>query len=213
MKWVLLVIGLLILLAALQVEHFTDTEFTNVTRPCTCPSSGPCVTSSCSAWESRVRAVAPINAVIPDYISVLAAFYDTVYVPADTKPSEAQVNTFLASSAGTVAGVDNSSIKTLIMDGFHIDVTGTAASREDKTQMFAPSEKNLAPRMGRDEVRTREEASYTGANPFLSTRFSEGDYAPVSQSGPLNPGEWEDPTVRWKGPRPASVCRCAENVM
>jgi hypothetical protein len=213
MKWVLLAIGLLILLAALQVEHFTDTEFTNVTRPCTCPSSGPCLTSSCSAWESRVRAIAPTNAITADYISVLAAFYDSVYVPADTKPTEAQVNTFLASSAGTVAGVSTSAVKTIIMDGFHIDETGTAASREEKTQMFKPSDLNLAPSMGRDEVRTRVEAGYTGANPFLSTRFSEGDYAPVTQSGPLNPGEWEDPTVRWKGPRPASVCRCAENVM
>jgi hypothetical protein len=143
----------------------------------------------------------------------LAAFYDSVYVPADTKPTESQVDTFLASSAGTVGGVDNSSMKTLIMDGFHIDVTGTAASREGKTQMFKPSDANLAPSMGRDEVRTREEEKYVSANPFPSIKFSEGDYAPTLQSKPLNPGEWEDGTVRWKGPRPASVCPCAENVM
>jgi hypothetical protein len=171
------------------------------------------VTSSCSAWESRVRVIAPTNAITADYISVLAAFYDSVYVPANTKPTEAQVDTFLASSAGTVAGVSTSAVKTIIMNGFHIDQRGTAASREEKTQMFKPSDLNLAPNMGRDEVRTREEERYVGANPFLSTRFSEGDYAPVTQSTPLHPGEWEDGTVRWKGPRPASVCRCAENVM
>lgn len=213
MTWVLVALALLLLLFVSQIEHFTDTEFTNVTRPCACPSSGPCIDSGCRAWESRVGAVAPSNAVMADYISVLAAFYDTVYVPAATKPTEAQVATFLASSAGTVAGVDASSMKTLIMDGFHIEKTGTAASREEKTQMFKPSDENLAPKDGRDQVRTREEDGYTPADSTISTRFSEGDYEPVTQSNPINPGMWNDGSKNWKGPRPASVCACAENVM
>jgi len=213
MTWVLIALALLLLLFISQVEHFTDTEFTNVTRPCACPSTGPCINSGCKAWESRVGAVAPSNAVVSDYIAVLAAFYDTVYVPSATKPTEAQVTTFLSSSAGTVAGVDSSSIKKLIMDGFHIDKTGTAAANEEKTQMFKPSDENLAPKDGRDEVRTREEDGYTPADSTISTRFAEGEYEPVTQSNPINPGMWNDGSKNWKGPRPASVCACAENVM
>jgi hypothetical protein len=216
MKWALLaVFGVLLLLALAfrRIEDFTDIEFSAVKRPCACPTSGSCMDSNCSAWESKVEAVAPSGAVTVDYIGVLAAFFDQVYDPATTKPTEAQVDTFLASSAGTVAGVDRSSVKQILMDAFHIDESGTAASREEKSQMFKPSEKNLAPRMGRDQVRTRAEDKYTGANPNPSTRFSEGNYAAVTQSKPLNPGEWNDGSKNWKGPRPASVCACAENVM
>lgn len=226
MKWALLAAVVLLLLAVLAIqttEYFVDTEFTSsgafgvptgVQDPCSCKDKAPgmCV-PACRVWESKVTAVAPSNAVVDDYIAVLSAFNNSVYKPASTKPTEAQVDTFLASSAGTVAGVDRASIKTIIMDGFHIEKTGTAASREDKTQMFKPSDENLAPDMGRDEVRTREEGGYTPANPVLSTRFSEGDYAPVKQTKPLNPGQWEDGTSLWKGPRPASVCPCAENIM
>jgi hypothetical protein len=158
-------------------------------------------------------AAAPNGYKASDYLAVLQAFFDSVYTPSGTKPTEAQVDTFLASSAGTVSGVDRASVKRIIIDGFHIDRSGTAASREEKTQMFKPSNANLAPDMGRDELRTRAEAGYSGANPSPSTRFSEGDYAPVQQSTPNKPGQWDDGSMLWKGPRPASVCPCAENIM
>ena len=214
MKWTLVfaLVILVILVLATSTEPFVDTEFTpRISRPCVC--NGPACPASCKSWESKVKARAPSNAETGSYIAVLAAFYDTVYNPAKTKPTEARVNTFLASPAGTVAGVDRSSIKTILMDGFRISASGTAASREEKSQMFVPSDLNLAPKMGRDEVRTRQEDRYTGANQTISTKFSEGDYEPVTQSDPLNPGQWEDGSMQWKGPRPASVCPCAENVM
>jgi hypothetical protein len=223
MKWALLaVFGILFLLIALRgVENFVDSEFTSggvgvstaVQRPCACPTSGVCGDSNCSAWESKVDAVAPSGAVSADYIGILAAFFDQVYDPATIKPTEAQVDAFLASSSGSKAGVDTPSVKRIIMDAFKIDESGTAASREAKSQNFVPDNVSLAPKMGRDEVRTRVEDKYTGANPNPSTRFSEGNYAPVTQSKPLNPGEWNDGSKNWKGPRPASVCACAENVM
>ena len=219
MKRALLVAIVLLLVAvfvAQTTEYFTDTEFTNVKRPCLCTGqvcpTGCSVTVSTS-WTSRIDALAATGYVVADYIAVLAAFYDTVYVPAATKPTEAQVDTFLASSAGTVAGVDRAAVKTILMDGFHIESSGTAASREEKSQMFKPSNANLAPSMGRDELRTRTEDGYTPADPHASTRFSEGAYAPVTQTNPINPGQWEDGSTMWKGPRPASVCPCAENIM
>ena len=144
---------------------------------------------------------------------MLAAFYDTVYNPAETKPTAAQVDTFLASSAGTVAGVDTPSVKRIIMDAFHIDSGISAAVSEMKSQNFSPDKALLEDKMARDEVRTREEEKYNPAVPQTSSRFSEGDYAPVTQTKPIHPGQWDDGSTTWKGSRPASVCACAENVM
>jgi hypothetical protein len=215
MKWVYLLAGGLILLICLFArERFVDTEFKSggvgvsksVEKPCMCPLSGPCLDSNCKAWESKVSAQAPSSADRAAYISVLANFYDTIYTPSPTKPTEAQVDTFLASSAGTVNGVDIPSLKRILVDGFHIDRSSTAAQREEKTQMFKPSEENLAPKMGVDQVRHRKEKEYVGATPVVSTMFSEGPYAPVTQTEPLN-------ASRWEGPRPAAVYPSAENVI
>ena len=213
MKWALLalIVGLLLSSLALHTtEYFVDPD-QEIKQPCPCTSEA--CPPACRAWKSKIEAAAPSNAVTADYLAVLRAFFDTVYSPSGTKPTEAQVDTFLASSAGTVAGVDRAAVKRIIIDGFNIDESGTAASREEKTQMFKPSNANLAPDMGRDELRTRAEAGYSGANPTPSTRFSEGDYAPVQQSMPNKPGQWDDGSMLWKGPRPASVCPCAENIM
>ena len=221
MKWALLALLVVFLVLLITgTERFVDTEFTSggvtgtataVQRPCSC--SGVACESKCRAWESKVNAVAPTGAVTSDYITVLAAFYDTVYEPATTKPTEAQVDTFLASSAGTVSGVNVPALKRILMDGFHIDSGMTAAAGEYASQNFAPNTAILEDKMGRDEVRTRTERRYTPAVSKSSTRFSEGDYAPVSQTNPIYPGQWDDGSTTWKGPRPASVCACAENIM
>jgi len=224
MRWVALAAAGLVLFLVyviLNTEHFTDTEFTTVTQPCFCPTGSDMSVQarsyscdpSCAAWYSKVEAVAPRGSETRDYVTVLRAFYDGVYKPSPEKPTESKVDTFLASSAGTVAGVDVPSVKRILMAGFHIESSGTAAQNEDASQKFKPSDANLAPRMGRDELRTREEGGYTGANPSSSTVFSEGNYAPPPQTQPNKPGEWDDGTMLWKGPRPASVCPCAENIM
>ena len=161
-----------------------------------------------------MNAAAPTGAVSGDYISVLAAFFDTVYDPAETKPTEAQVDTFLASSAGTVAGVNVPAVKRILMDGFHIDSGMTAAQSEYASQNFKPDTALLEDKMARDEVRTRTADKYKPAVPKLSTRFSEGDYAPVTQTKPLHPNEEKDGKSKsWRGVRPASVPASAENVM
>jgi hypothetical protein len=221
MKWALLALGVLLVVLLLRsTEHFKDPEYTNGTRPCFCPTNDQSLPSaaqpcdpSCAAWDSKIEALAPIGANNSDYVTVLQAFYDQVYVPTPSRPTEAQVNTFLASPAGTVAGVDNAAVKRIMMNAFHIQGSLTAAQSEEASQNFKPVDADLAPEMGRDEVRTRKEDQYVAANPKPSTRLSEGDYAPVTQSKPLNPGQWEDGSTMWKGPRPASVCPCAENIM
>lgn len=223
MKWALLALLFVFLMLVISgTERFVDTEFksggatgvaTSVTRPCEC-SSGKMCESKCQAWESKVNAHAPSGAITKDYISVLDAFYDTVYNPATTKPTEKQVNTFLGSSAGTVAGVDLPSLKRMIMDGFHIDSETTAAAGELASQKFIPDDSILEDIMARDEVRTRTEGDYTPAVPKSSTRFSEGDYAPVTQTSPIHPDQEDDSgSTSWKGVRPASVPASAENVI
>jgi hypothetical protein len=223
MKWALLAgLGLVVLLvlAVHNTEYFVDTEFrsggttgtaTAVTRPCVC--SGPTCPSACRAWESKVTANAPSGAVTADYISVLAAFFDTVYDPATTKPTAAQVNTFLASSAGTVAGVDVPSVRRIIMDAFRIESGVTSVVSELAGQNFVPEAALLEDKMARDEVRTRAEKQYKPAVPKSSTQFSEGPYAPITQTNPNYPGDWDDGSTTWKGVRPASVCPCAENIV
>ena len=224
MKWALLaalVVAAFLIWTVVSTERFVDKEFksggttgvaTAVTKPCAC--SGSTCSSDCMAWESKVKAIAPSGAITTDYISVLAAFYDTVYNPAETKPTAAQVDTFLASSAGTVAGVDTPSVKRIIMDAFHIDSGISAAVSEMKSQNFSPDKALLEDKMARDEVRTREEEKYNPAVPQTSSRFSEGDYAPVTQTKPIHPNEENDGgSTSWKGVRPASVPASAENVM
>ena len=210
-----LLLLLIAVFAAQTTEYFTDPD-QPVSRPCQCTGTWcppKCNMASSRSWKSKMDAQAPMGYVADDYIAVLTAFYDTVYDPAGVKPTEAQVNTFLASSAGTVSGVDRSVVKEIILDAFHLDRVGTAASREEKSQMFKPSDENLAPDMGRDELRTRAEDDYNPANVTPSTKFSEGNYAPIKQTKPTNPGQWDDGSMLWKGPRPASVCPCAENIM
>jgi hypothetical protein len=221
MKWALLaLLGVLLVFVLTSTERFVDTEFksggttgdaTAVQKPTPC--SGTVCSASSRAWESKVNAIAPTGAVTSDYIGVLAAFYDTVYNPATTKPTEAQVDTFLASSDATVSGVNIPALKRIIMDGFHIDSSTTAAANEYASQNFKPDTAILEDKMGRDEVRTRGEGGYNPAVSKSSTRFSEGDYAPVTQTNPIYPGQWDDGSTTWKGPRPASVCACAENIM
>jgi len=222
MKWVFIaVVAVIFLLAWFRsTERFVDTEFKSggvtgtpsaVTKPCVC--SGSTCPSDCKAWESKVTAIAPSNAVVSDYISVLAAFYDTVYNPSTTKPTAAQVDTFLASPAGTVSGVDISSLRRIIMDGFHIESGTTTVTSELASQNFIPEASLLEDKMAVDEIGVRKENTYTPAVSKSSTRFSEGDYAPVTQTNPIYPGQWDDGSTTWKGPRPASVCACAENIM
>lgn len=185
--WILLVLVVLLFLHGCR-EYFTDREFTNVTRPCGCPSEGGCP-PGCSSWQSKITSIAPSTgtsqSTAAPYVPILQSFYDTVYVPATDKPTEAQVDTFVSSS-GTV--VDSGSLKTIIMDAFHIDPkVGKAASGASEKGAFTPSGR-LQPPDGRDEVYGyQEQASYYPTDMSDASRHSEGTYAPVHQTTPRRP--------------------------
>jgi hypothetical protein len=82
--WILVAVAILLFLYTLR-ESFTDTEFTNVTRP----------SLEDGAWRSKIDDQVAIGANDADYIKALQAFYDNVYKPAAVKPTTADIETFL----------------------------------------------------------------------------------------------------------------------
>jgi hypothetical protein len=181
--YALLAVAVLLLLKSVH-ESFKDTEYLNVFEPCECPATGTCPTA-CKSWESQITAIAPSTGTSRDtaaaYIPTLKAFYNTVYEPAAAKPTEAMVTAFLNSHPST--GTDPGSMKQIIMNGFHIE---SATGKTDTGKgLFTPSAA-LQPSNGRDEVygKLNEKPEYTPADSSISTQFSEGNYAPVSQTMP-----------------------------
>jgi hypothetical protein len=212
-----------LLLFALQFrEHYTDpnecttTGVTRDGRACVPKITRPSMQEP--RWLSKIDAEAPIGGNDADYIKVLQAFYDNVYVPATTRPTEADVEAFLKTPAGQVAGVDDKSLRKIIASGFNIERSGTVAAREEKETVttgalagFTGS--NLQPRDGVDQVRTRTESIYTPAD-SRSGETPEGIYAPVPQQArPRRPGYYDDKSISWTPNSFASVCECAKNVL
>ena len=74
--WILVAVAILLFIYTIR-ESFTDTEFTNVTRP----------SLEDGAWKSKIDAQVPIGSNDADYIKALQAFYDNVYKPAEVKPT------------------------------------------------------------------------------------------------------------------------------
>jgi len=153
---------------------------------------------------------------------VLQAFHDKVYVPSPTKPRDVDVEAFLKSPDAVVPGVDPSSLRRIITTGFRVDVSLTAAAREQQQAVttgalagFTGS--NLQPGNARDQVRTRTESIYVPAD-SRKGELPEGLYAPVLQTEPLRPGEFDNKSTSWTSIMPYSVCAagdwtCMKNVL
>jgi hypothetical protein len=163
----------LLLLAALlmmtSVEKFTEPtgSFAAVTRP-----------TANTLWTSKIAANTPFGADPAPYITALAAFYDSVYAPAESRPKEADVDRFVAVPHPST---DPAALKTIIMEAFHIDST----TKKDEKTVFEPSAALLAPKDGVNEVRTRMEDAYTPADttgPFNESPM--GSMAPTPQTIP-----------------------------
>jgi len=216
-------LAIALLLFALQFrEHYTDPEectVTGVTRDgkaCVPKITRPSMQDA--RWLSKIDAEAPIGGNDSDYIRVLQAFYDNVYVPATTRPTDTDVEVFLKTPAAQVAGVDDKSLRKIIASGFNIERTTTVAAREQQETVTTGAlagfrGSNLQPSNGIDEVRSRTESIYTPAD----SRFGEtpeGIYAPVPQQArPRRPGYQYDRSTSWSPNAFASVCDCAENVL
>lgn len=168
--------------------------------------SGPGLRPSKTAdWLSKIDAEAPIGGNDDDYLAVLQEFYDQVYKPArDANPDvfirDTQVKQFADSV--TRPGVDKEAIRKIITAGFAVERTGTAAAREQqqivKTGALAGfSGANLQPKMGVDEVRTRDEVPYVPADSRLGP-LPEGLYKPTEQQDePRREGTWDAKSTSW----------------
>ena len=164
---------LVALLVMTGVERFTEPPggFAAVTRP-----------DNSTLWSSKVVATTPFGSDVPPYIDALAAFYDKVYAPAPNRPKESDVDVFLATP---YPGTDPVSLKTIIMEAFHIDAAMGKAAGEEKQKKFEPSPRLLAPKDGVDQVRVRTEEEYVPADttgPFDEAPL--GTVAPTPQTVP-----------------------------
>ena len=192
-------------------ESFTDPEF-KVTRP----------VKGDPVWLNKIDAAAPLGGDDDTYIQVLQAFYDRVYAPSPTKPRDVDVEAFLKSPAATVPGIDPVSLRKIITNAFHIDLSLSAAAREQQqlvtTGALAGFEgKNLQPGNARDQVRDRTEAIYVPADSRKGD-LPEGLYAPTLQTEPLRPGELKHTSTSWTSVTPMSFCdegdsECMKNVL
>jgi hypothetical protein len=133
-------------------------------------------------WTSKVIATTPFGSDVPPYIDALAAFYDKVYAPAPNRPKESDVDVFLATP---YPGTDPESLKTIIMEAFHIDAAMGKAAGEAKQTKFEPSSRLLAPKDGVDQVRDRTEEEYKPTDtigPFDESPL--GTVSPTPQTVP-----------------------------
>ena len=204
--WILVAIALLFILTFR--ESFTDTEFTNVTRPSLDEGS----------WRSKIDAHAPLGGNDEDYIAVLQSFYDKVYNPSPTKPTIKDIEAFIAGPDVVGKPIDTIAIRKILSSAFHIESGITAAAKEEQQVKFKPS-KALEPSDGRDEVYNRTENEYRPSDTRIGL-LPEGQYAPVPQQlKPRRPGERDYNTTSWTPQLFYDVCvetktpGCEENVL
>ena len=182
MLWVLLALAVLVFALNLR-ESYTDPE-SPVNPPTPLPDG-----SIPSDWQSKIDAVAPIGGDDQAYFQAVRAFYTTVYVPAATKPTDRDVEAFLATAAANRPGVELPALRRLLTMSFRVQLVETAAVREEKQLQttgalagFVGS--NLQPGNARDGVYTRVESIYAPSDTRQSDRAAEGVYEDTEQTTP-----------------------------
>jgi hypothetical protein len=158
------------------------------------------------AWRSKIEAQVPIGATKSDYERSLQSFYDTIYSPMRTEnpgamPKDTQVEEFLTKQPTTI---DKNALRQIILSGFAIDRTTSAAAREEKQVKFNPSEA-LEPRDGVLETwRHRADTPYSPSDSRIG-ELPEGIYRPTTQQDtPRREGD-ACASTSWTGQRPYSL--------
>lgn len=207
-------VWILLLVAAVLVYWMTRRE-----RYVDVPGPGKRPSLDDPAWRSKIDAEAPIGGSDDDYVAALQAFYDRVYFPLRSKnesaaPKDTEVEEFLKTN--TFPNVSKDSLRQIILSGFAVDRTVSAAEREKKQVKFTPTEA-LQPRDGVDQVYgRRKEEVYTPADSRPALVFPEGQYNPTPQTEPVREGIWDDKSTSWSPQAFASVCEgdaCTQNVL
>ena len=160
-----------------------------------------------AAWRSKIDAQAPIGGNDDDYMAALQMFYDKVYFPLRSKnasaaPKDTEVEAFL--NANMFPNVSKDSLRQIILSGFAVDKTVSAAEREKKQVKFTPTEA-LQPRDGVDQVYgRRKEDAYVPADKRIGD-LPEGIYEPTFQTEPLRDEEMNTKSISWSPQTFASV--------
>lgn len=172
------------------------------------PGTRPSLTDA--GWRSKIDAQAPIGGNKADYEKALQSFYDTIYEPlrrenATGMPKDTQVEEFLNAQPSTI---DKNALRQIILSGFAIDRTISAAAREQKQVKFQPTEA-LQPRDGVLQTWKNVKQTYTPADSRIG-ELPEGVYKPTEQQpNPRREGIVDDKSASWTGQRPYSI---VENV-
>jgi hypothetical protein len=207
MLWLLFAIALLLFAFSFR-EMYQDPD-SPVTRP-----TGD--RKRDAAWYSKIDSTAPINSDDQAYIRVITRFYDEVYAPAETRPTQTDVDNFVNSlpppfnppenSVGTPNG-NHKAIKEIIETGFRVGREGTAAAREQAELVTTGAlagfkGENLQPSDGYDQVygyRTQE--LYIPADERPAVELPEGQYEQTKQYRPRRPGNPRPREASWTGVR------------
>lgn len=182
MLWVLLALALLVFALNLR-ETYVDPDS---------PVNPPVLTAGGkipSDWQSKIDAFAKLDANDMAYFRAIQAFYTTVYEPAETKPTDTDVEQFLAGTGAQIPGVDPVILRKLLASSFRVELTATAAAREEKQivttgALAGFTGSNLQPGNARDGVYTRVEDMYLPTDTAQSDRAAEGVYEDTSQTKP-----------------------------
>jgi hypothetical protein len=182
MLWVLLALALLVFALNLRETYVDPESPVNVPRL----TAGGKIPAD---WQSKIDAFSKLDANDMAYFRAIQAFHTTVYEPAQTKPTDADVEQFLAGTGAAIPGVDPVVLRKLLASAFRVQLSGTAAAREAKETVttgalagFTGS--NLQPGNARDEVYTRVEDMYLPTDTEKSDRAAEGVYEETSQTKP-----------------------------
>jgi hypothetical protein len=211
-EWLALIVFLILVGWTLH-ESFDDTPTpqanTKVTRP----------SLESADWKSKIDSQVPLGSNDEDYVRILQAFYDNVYMHTATGLTTNDIETFLKGPDVHGKPVDPGALRMIISSGFRIDPPSSAAAREEKQIKFVIDPEALEPKDGRDEVFTREEETYRPADTRIGD-LPEGRYAPVvQQPRPRRPGESNYKTTGWTQSLFYDVCSvtkkpgCEENVL
>jgi hypothetical protein len=202
--WILLLVAVGLLWMMRTREHYVEV-----------PGPGVRPSLNDASWRSKIDAQAPIGGNDEDYVAALQKFYDTVYKVkrpegATTSPKDTDVEAFL--TANTFPTVSKDSLRQIILSGFSIDRTESAAAREKKQVRFQPTEA-LQPRDGVDEVYGHNDQELYKPADSRTGPVPEGVYRATPQTEPSRPLDWDERSTSWSPPTVASVCKCAQNVL
>ena len=210
--WLLFAIAVALLVVMTLREHYVERDGPGL-RPSFEGAEG-------SAWRSKIDAQIPIGGSDDDYMRALQKFYDEIYSPMRTanktaSPKDTQVESFIDGLG--IPNISKDALRQIILSGFSIDRTQSAAAREQKQVKFQPTEA-LQPRDGVDQVYgRRKEEVYVPADKRIG-ELPEGIYADTPQTQPTREGIFNDRSTSWSPAAFASVCepgdeKCAQNVL